>query len=80
MKQRIILIIGILCVLAIVIAGILFSQEYQSYRNYTNNMLNRSVYGTCDNMIEMNALLEKIVHQGYVLETELLILDDMYEV
>lgn len=78
MKKRIFIITGIIIVLVIVITGYLFTQEYLKYRKYTNNMLNRSVYGTCDQMIEMNAMLEKIVNQGYVLETELLILDEMY--
>jgi hypothetical protein len=31
-------------------------------------------------MIEMNAMLKKIVNQGYVLETELMILNEMYTV
>jgi hypothetical protein len=78
MKKKIMLSVGIIILLAVVIIGSFFVREYHTFRKYADNMLNRSVYGTCDNIIEMNAMLEKIVHQGYVLETELLILNEMY--
>ncbi len=77
-KKRILISVGIMAALAVVAVSFFFVKDYLNCRRYTENMLNRSVYGTFDNMIEMNAMLEKIVNQGYVLETELLVLNEMY--
>ncbi len=78
MKKKVVFSVSIIIALAIVITGFFFMQEYLKCKKYTDNMLNRSVYGTCDNIIEMNALFQKIVDQGYILETELLALNEMY--
>lgn len=78
MKKRLILTTAVILVLVAVVVILYFAKDYFACRRYTENMLNRSVYGTCDNITEMNAMLEKIVGQGYVFETELLVLDQSF--
>lgn len=80
MKKRITIVFLIIIVLFTIIIFKDYNDKYSLYKDYADNMLNTSVYNTSDSLIEMDAIINKVINKGYVVESELANLKDLYGV
>ncbi len=74
----------ILAIIVIIVFAAFFAfkrnQAYNNYKNYADFMLNRHLPAVCQNMIEMNAIIEKALEKGYISEIELTALKRSYDI
>jgi hypothetical protein len=57
----------------------IYAEHNNRYKSYINSMINSSVYNTCDSLIEMNAIIEKSTEKEYILKSEIITLNSLYQ-
>ncbi len=80
MKRKLFILAIIVIVVSVALFAFKRNQAYNNYKDYADFMLNRNLPDVCQNMIEMNAIIEKSIEEGYISEIERLKLKQSYDI